>query len=306
MKFKHTTAIVDLETGELHVVNPPGTNYTCRTNEALEMAAKHAAADNIKKAKQKKKSGASNTYYKKYGGFIWCIYEGAGVLFPTMKPQTLTRVMYLSTYVNYTGELVDKTGRLLKRDEVRKLLAIGEASFERFLRETRDLGIMKYQDSRFSFNEAIFKKGPIENLNSIILERSDSITRIYIDGVRALYQKALGGSLQRLSYLFRIMPFVNKEYNIVCSNPLEKRKKNINPLSMGDVAELVGYGSSNAKKFQALLLDPVFNIDGEFTRALRYVSGDRLGVENHCLFINPKVYYGGSKHEEVAILGQFS
>lgn len=306
IKTDGPTILTDKSTGEVVSMFYEPVVITARLPEAYEDAARYARSGTKDDAEQRRKHRIANSSYQKFGRFIWTIYDTAMTLFPEIKPHTLTRLMFLSTYMDYNGFLADARGHRLTRKEISCLLNIGDTSFKAFLKEVKQYGAIIEADDSFRMNRDMFIKGQVtEKKRNFLFAQDKSITRLYIDGVRALYRQAVGTSSQRLSYIFRLMPYVNKEYNIICSNPLEHTKKKISPLSVGDVAEIVGYGRSNSKKFQDLLLEPMFEVDGSLTRAVRYVSGDELGIEHHCLFINPLVYYGGSRHEEVSILGQF-
>lgn len=240
-----------------------------------------------------------------YGDFAWTVYDTAKILMPELKPATLARLMLLVTYMDYDNVLVHDNGVRLNLDDIRGILRVSDRMMYNIINELKSVGIVNFKDI-ITVNPVVFYRGTQNRTEQSMLYRDGKmIARLYRDGVRALYNSAKNGSAKKLSYIFRIMPFVNREYNIVCHNPLEKDLNKIQPIPLGELAEIIGYGRSNASKLQSLLLDPVFETDSGETRAVHYVSGDELGIENHCLFINPKVYYGGNRHNEVSILGRF-
>lgn len=240
-----------------------------------------------------------------YGDFAWSVYDTAKILMPDLKPATLTRLMLLVTYMDYDNVLIRDDGVRMNLGNVRDILRVSDRTLYNIVNELKATGIMNFGDI-ITVNPLVFCRGRQNRIEQSMLYQDEKmIARLYRNGVRALYNSAKAGSAKKLSYIFRIMPFVNREYNIVCFNPLETASNRIRPIPLGDLSEIVGYGRSHASKFQSLLLDPVFETGAGETRAVRYVSGDKIGIEHHCLFINPEVYYGGSRHNEVNVLGRF-
>ena len=248
---------------------------------------------------------SEDTATRNCGDFTWYIYDTAKLLMPDIKPATLTRLMLLATYMDYDNELVRDDGVRMTLDNMRDILQVSDRTMYNIMNELKSAGIMNFENA-ISVNPKIFFRGAQNRIEqSILYQDRKMIARLYRNGVRALYHSAKAGSAKKLSYIFRIMPFVNREYNIVCFNPLEKESRKIEPIPLGDLSEITGYGRSHASRFQSLLLDPVFETANGTARAVHYVSGDKIGIEHHCLFINPEVYYGGSRHSEVSILGRF-
>lgn len=304
VKTKGRVAMTNIDTGEVFGMWDGEQAITIRSVEEYERVKTKAETDQS----EKDRSSTISKSYWDYGRFYWSLYDTAVALFSQLKPATLTRLMVLGTYMNYDNELVDDNGAPMTPHGIRVALGISDRMTRYILEELKSLDILAVRDGVYIFNDAFFMKGRIskDDLNALF-DDGKSVKRVYADGVRALYRAASQASVKKLCPIFRIMPYVNKEYNIVCFNPLEKNKTAIRPMSVGDIAEITGTERSHANRVQKALLEPKFLTDHGMTKAVRYVSGNQFGVENHCLFINPCIYYGGSEEhrKEVDILGQF-
>lgn len=304
VKTKGRVAMTNIDTGEVFGMWDGEQAITIRPVEEYEKA---KAKAEIAQSENDRSSTVSKSYWD-YGRFYWSLYDTAVTLFSQLKPATLTRLMVLGTYMNYENELVEDSGAPMTPQGVQSALGISDRMTRYIMRELRGLDIITEKDGVYTFNDAFFMKGRISEADlNALFDDGKSVKRVYADGVRALYCAASQASVKKLCPIFRIMPYVNKEYNIICFNPLEKNKTAIRPMSVGDIAEIIGTERSHANRVQKALLEPEFITSNGMTKAVRYVSGNQLGVENHCLFINPRIYYGGSKEhrKEVDILGQF-
>lgn len=304
VKTTGRVAMTNIDTGEIFGMWDGEQAITIRSVEDYEKA---KTKGEVAQSKNDKLSTISKSYWD-YGRFFWSLYDTASALFSQLKPATLTRIMVLGTYMNYENELVEDNGVTMTQLGIQNALGVSERMTRYILGELKTLDIITENERVYLLNPAFFTRGRISEADlSASFDDGKSVKRVYADGVRALYHAASQASVKKLCPLFRIMPYVNKEYNIVCFNPLEKNKSAIRPMSVGDVAELTGTRRADANRVQRALLEPEFLTDRGMTKAVRYVSGNQLGVENHCLFINPRIYYGGSEEhrKEVNILGQF-
>lgn len=246
------------------------------------------------------------------GTFVWSIFdvyhdELVG-LHSKLKPATLTRLMVLATYIGKEGYLSVK-GTPMNRGLMQRTLRMVPAELSGFIKELAGCDILREIDGLFYLNPDFFRSGkfPRQEMRSI-LKNAQSISKLYKTAVRELFREAYGKtSLYHLSYLFRVMPYVNRRYNVVCRNPEETNASKIEPLTVGDLAELVGRGRKHAGEFKEALSDPIFFIpdgrskDGLY-RAVYYVSNGHDDVASQGMYINPHVYYAGDRWADVAAL----
>ena len=65
-----------------------------------------------------------------------------------------------------------------------------------------------------------------------------------------------------LGYIFKLIPYVNCEYNIICHNPLEKDLDLIEPMTVGEFCEAIGYDKTNASRLIKIYNEIIFEVDG--------------------------------------------
>lgn len=276
--------IVDIETGEAFL------NVTVTTERDRQNYKK------ILEAKQKYEfQGVEiQKQYKKYGSFVWLLYNAGQVLDLGIQPDELTKLIYISTYMGYNNRLMVSEDESMTKKQMREILRVSEDTFHKFYISLTNTGILLEDiDKCLYLNTSIFKRGAIKDVKDIDCNR----TRLYIKSIRSLYTQAKISEHKLLSYLFQAIPFVNVNYNILCFNPLENDLQKVKPMIMKDFCVIIGYSQDNDRRLKTKLKGlrlqqlPVFsfvdNADGLFC------------------YINPNVYYAGNKWEEVKVLGRF-
>lgn len=239
------------------------------------------------------------------GDFVWMICDAAKILMPNLKPATLTRLMLLVSYMDYDNVLVGNDGIRLTVSNIQDILCVSNRSMYNIMNELETAGIMKFGDG-ISVNPKIFFRGYQNRVEqSMVYQEGKMIVRLYKKGIRSLCKPTADLSAKKLSYIFRILPFINRQYNIVCFNPLETNLNMTKPIPLGELAEIIGCNRSNSSRLKNILLEPVFETSDGISHAIHIVCGDRIGIERNCLFVNPGVCYGGNRHHEVSAFGRF-
>lgn len=243
----------------------------------------------------------------KYGAFTWFFYKILKSCDLNIDPSNLTRLMFLSTYIDYNNILTFNK-RPMTRLEMMEVLNISEREFIYFLNDVKEQGVLIYNDEKFIISESVFGKGKLPSvfISENIEERIYSI-RLYQNTIRSLYNRATPRSHKTLSYLFQMIPYINQQYNILCFNPLEKDKDRIKPMLLNDYCTIIGYDNTHLQRLANNILKPSFSTaNGTIETAVRIVVSVGQGGERiYQVFINPNVFYAGNVWEEVRILGKF-
>lgn len=248
-----------------------------------------------KKQLKDAESEESKQIRKKYGIFVWLLYNTNQVLDWGIKDEDIAKLIFISTYMNYDNRLMSSPDRVMNDRSMRELLKVSDRTFERFIKSITDANIL-FIDNKgcYCLNEELFLRGKLENKD---YDHSVSIMKLYANGIRKLYQNAKIYDHRLLAYLFRAIPFVNINYNMLCHNPEQSVLKLIKPMLFSEFCEKIGYSTDNERrlknKLKKLRIDgsPVFN----------FVEND----DGRFCYINPYVYYGGNQHSKVMILGEF-
>lgn len=213
VKTTGRVAMTNIDTGEIFGMWDGEQAITIRSVEDYEKA---KTKGEVAQSKNDKLSTISKSYWD-YGRFFWSLYDTASALFSQLKPATLTRIMVLGTYMNYENELVEDNGVTMTQLGIQNALGVSERMTRYILGELKTLDIITENERVYLLNPAFFTRGRISEADlSASFDDGKSVKRVYADGVRALYHAASQASVKKLCPLFRIMPYVNKEYNIVC------------------------------------------------------------------------------------------
>lgn len=239
--------------------------------------------------------------------FVWAVYQTSTLLLEQLPSTHVSMLFYLITYCGYDGLL--STGKLpIRKEDLSGLLKVSRTTAWRFWESILGLDICsEADDGRIVVNEDYFRRGSIKQQELVAMaSRGTYVTRVYVDAIRSLYERSVTSSKKTLCYLFQVIPFLNREYNIVCHNPLESDLEKIQPMNLGEFCNAIGYNDKNASRLLSYMLEPKFDGRGGVESAMRYVVSDKLrDKRSFNMFINPNVYYAGTSWDQVKILGQF-
>ena len=220
--------------------------------------------------------------------------------FSGLSPETVIRLIYLNTFTNYDDAMLMRSERTpMRRKDLPKILGISAASVTRFWREASPKFISEDNDGLIITNRDVFYKGKLSGKNNI------QYRKFYIDGIRKLYI-TISDSRQHkyLGYVFALLPFVNREFNILCYNIDEKDLYSIEPISLNEFCRLINYDSTHLNRLMQVYKSLRFAVGSHTERFVSFVY-DGLNRQNAQICINPNVLYDGSDFRRVEVLGAF-
>lgn len=227
--------------------------------------------------------------FKEYGHFVAMLYTPLQPLPINISPISLTRLIHLSTYICYDHNYLECTehgkSRPINRIDTQKLTLLSERMFTRFWSEMIKQGHIIYKENKIYLCSAYFHRGR--------LDKDTTFMRLNIEGVQSLYQSCPNTSAHKyLSYIFRIIPWVNKYWNIVCSNPFERELDLIKPMKLSEYAELFDHDISNACRLCNTLTSFHFTWNHSDVQAFRYTTALN-DPKKKWISIDPRLYYAG-------------
>ena len=273
----------DPETGEVFE------NAELRTQEDRERYKKYLE----KKQEYEFKGMHINEKYKQYGTFTWFIYHSQQALCLGITPAQLTKLIYLSTYINYKNRLMINAETHMTRADMQDILKVSDRTFKSFWKAIVNSKILKVNsdDKCLYFNESLFKRGKFN------LYEDESKIRLYRRGIRVLYEKAKPSEHKFLSYLFQAIPYINKDYNVISHNPCECDLDLISPMQFSEFCTLINYDYENARKLKTKMKNLTIND--------KYVFSFVDNGNGMFCYVNPSIYYAGNKWDKVEVLGKF-
>ena len=221
--------------------------------------------------------------------------------FPGVSPMSVTRLIYLNTFVSYDGNRLMLTERTpMRRKDLAEVLGMSEATITRFMNEVSPAYITEDSEGLLFTNGNVFKRG------SLPRKQYCQYQKFYIDGIRQLYAGTKKSFHKQLGNIFKLLPFINVEYNLVC-NPASVMETDLEQVQLISIAEFcgwIGHDVAHLNKLVAAYSSIQFVIDGKPERFCT-LSYDGVNKANAKIFINPRIMYNGSDYNKVAVLGAF-
>lgn len=228
--------------------------------------------------------------------FTWILFKYGEELFPNVKERDLTRLIYLSTFCDYNGRLPPKRTIKLK-------LNLSNKYWAAFLKSMKDNNIIIEDESNeiLYLNKEFFTKGDLNDSSN-----KQAHIRLFCNFIREVYESCDDvKSISQISYLYRLIPFVNRRTNMVCYNPEEQDPEKVYPLTLGEFCDMIGYSRKNARRLVSDLLSLKCNgqnLIGFFVTDLNQTSWK--------IVVNPRIYYGGQNNklykEQIALLTDYN
>ena len=228
--------------------------------------------------------------------FTWIVFEYGKELLPNIKDQSLVRLIYLSTICDYDGVLPPKS-------VIKKKLKLSDKYWSYFFKEMRsnNLILEDEETGALCLNKDFFIKGSLKEMS----DKRDC-TRLFCNFIQDVYDACDNiKSINQISYLYKLIPFVNRRTNIVCYNPKEQDPEKVYPITLGEFCDMIGYSRKNARRLVSDLLS--LKCNGQ--NLIGFIVTD-LNQTSWKIIVNPHIYYGGQNDkiykEQIALLTDYN
>lgn len=251
--------------------------------------------DTNEHAKEQYSTNRRNSTWKAEHFFMYIF--GPNSSLSDLKPQTATRLIYLATWLNYNDNCLKIGNNAMTRGQMQRLMLLEESTFKRFLKEVTEKGYLIKSGCQYCLNKDNFKKGEFKT-NAPLTEKR--FVRVYISYVRRLYEQTPQSLHKHLGYVFKMIPYVNIKYNIICHNPLEEDESSIIPMTIGEFCDAIGYDKNQVSRLIKIYNDITFEADGK-----KYVfCGYRYAPQkkNMRFYVNPLIFYAGNNQDKIDII----
>lgn len=254
---------------------------------------------------QQRKIISQQNELKKYcnerGGFIQVLCIRNNLLFNGLdiEKQNISRIIYLATFLDYNTNrenLLIKHGRQYKiepmcKNDIQNKLGLKIDPFNSFMRDVKKNELLFEADGKFYLSNKYFTKGKSNFKNK-------EYTRIFIKPVQYLYEHTTPRQHGALSYVYQLIPYMNYETNIICSNPLETDFRKLNKLSLKEVCVKLGLKTDRKAlyRFKETLSKFYIRVDNQkyYVFAYAVINGS---VDYYV--VNPLVIWGGNNADNL-------
>lgn len=186
--------------------------------------------------------------------FVWNRMETINEVTESLTPAQCGHLLVLTSFINYEGLLIksENSKEPMNTADMRKALRLEgskESTFYDFLTACKRVGIIVEKGGLFYVNERFHFRGKTEG---------DRVVKSYITRLREMSKEI---SAHNIGILYRLIPYVHVESNILCANPDEKIPKLIRKLNRKELAELTGLSPGTISRVTGRLIfegHPVF------------------------------------------------
>lgn len=198
----------------------------------------------------------------------------------------LARLIYSLTYMNYDRILVTESGAYIDKSVLFKIMNVDRKIFNKWFDKMLEDNIFMYiNETYISVMSEEYIKG---NLPEI---RSRNYTKLYNDTIREIYETNKGKSMNAMGLIFKMIPYIHKDTNAICSNPKCKDADKIKYITAGQISKELGYGD---KILQMERMFSKFRLSNGEPIMLFMSDGNRYEDR---VVINPIIMFGGNSKD---------
>ncbi len=248
---------------------------------------------------EKERAARKRKLSRKKGGHYF--FMSAQSEYKELSPANTARLAYLATYMSYDDNTLKIRERTpMKKADLPSVLRLSASATRRFWKEASGNYINLDKEGTLYLSPEYFHRGQ----GAGAMYNWDSQT-LFNEYVKALYEQTPPNRHCYLGRVFKMLPYVNREYNALCHNPLEPELDNVEFLTLGEFCEISGYSANQQSRLMREYKDIVFPVKGRMEQFCAFVTngGD---ISTSKIFINPRVIYRGADYEAVRILGKFA
>jgi hypothetical protein len=245
---------------------------------------------------------------KHLGGFYFMVCYNDKLFDGKVSEKNIAKIIYLATFLDYeTNKLVyyqnGKPDKDMTEQDIKVELGFKDkTAFSNFKKEMVNGKIMQFKEDGIYLSDSWFYKGKLDStVTNRIQQNNGTFSRMYIDTIRQLYKQVNTRQHRSLGYLFRLLPFVDWEYNVISAEPNTGLNAVKKALTKQDIAGLLHVDLETYKKVEDALMSLRINVNDE----LYYVIGRvQVGPARERItryVVNPLVYTGG--HDKDKLIG---
>lgn len=213
----------------------------------------------------------------------------------TVPPATMARIVFLATFLGYDGILRVNLQKKMKRSDLGDILQLKKSEVYNFWNEVKGKYLFENENGFLRMCSEFSCKGK--------LSYGGRYQQIFVNSVQELYRKTPPRQHKYLGYVFQMLPYINVEYNILCTKPMEKNLDLVDPITIDGFCSAIGYSKDQRARLMRVYASITFPVDGKQEQFCAFVThGADLG--RTMIFVNPHILYHGKQDAQTQILGK--
>jgi len=230
---------------------------------------------------------------KEHGGFT---FVNTMCDLTVSDPATIGRLAYLSTYLDFDNQaLLKGQDYPICKSDLSHILQISKPTAAKFYDDAIASGLLLDHGAEGLYLDKVFFRG--------FTNKNDKPTRLYINTVRDLYNRLKSSQHHRFGYVVQLIPFINREWNILCHNPFEAESQSINPMSLKQLCQKLCLNVEHSTRLTKAITSPVFSFNGQEQQLCAIVPTNTNYGKQSTVYVNPHLIYGGSDFAKVEGIG---
>lgn len=201
--------------------------------------------------------------------------------FPQIKDTLISILIFFATFCN-------DSGYCMRSESIKETLKIDYNQVKDFRDTLTQQGIVSIRNGKAYVSSSAFYRG-------ILKDEGKDFIRIFIEANQQLFLSCTVNQHKKLSYIYRMIPYVNRQTNILSYNQQEQNLQYIEKMTIKEFCEIVGYNSSHSSRLRKELLS--FRIYGELVVGF-FDDIYELNPNGEYVVVNPKLFYGGEREKK--------
>lgn len=233
------------------------------------------------------------------GSFVFFLFSDINTLASELNDNDLVKFIYLGTYVKSDGALrLDNNKTCITKDMLKALLGMSRNKALDFYKNMREKNLItQNKDGELRINPHYFFRGQNKDYKKLTGEKLKEFARLYTKSTRALYEETNSRNYKGLAMTYKLLPFTNWKFNVLCENINETNEELIKPLNLSKVLEILGWKKNNIKKLLTDLMATKIQGYNVFLRV-----GHEWDIMTDNIIVNPLAYYRGTEPVELSRL----
>lgn len=198
----------------------------------------------------------------------------------------LARLIYSLTFMDYNRILVTESGAYIDKSVLFKIMNVDRKIFNKWFQKMIDDNIFMYlNDSYIAVMSEEYIKGNLPDT------KNNPYIKLYNDTIREIYESNKGKNMNAMGLIFKMISYIHKDTNAVCSNPKCKDVDKIKYITAGQIAKELGYSD---KILQMEKMFSKFRLANGEPIILFMSDGNRFDDR---VIINPIIMFGGNSKD---------
>jgi hypothetical protein len=214
--------------------------------------------------------------------YIWANFKYNKPYFTNVIDVNIPRMIYFASFCN-------RQGYVMANQDIKGMLKISPNQAKTFKDNLMQQDIICIRDGKVYISNQAFYVGTLQDSGMHFI-------RLYIGANRHLYTFCTSTQHKHLSYIYRMIPFLNRQTNILSCNQHEQNTERIEYMSIKEFCNVVGYDPSHSSRLRTELSK--FRIFGELAVGF-FDDLTKLNPSGKYVIVNPHLMYGGEREQEL-------